>query len=216
MSTQDPQRRDLSQSEHRADRRSCPLRSSNTQASARPKTKKIRGVQKKKASRLSCGSARSPSAATTDTAGAADDESDVRPYWLFKTEPNVWGWEQQVNKGEEGEEWHGVRNLQARNNMRKMRVGDLGFFYHSNIGKEIVGVVEVCRESQPDSTTDDSRWDCVMVKAVRPFAQSVTLKTCKAQPGLETMVLVKNPRLSVQPVRPAEWDIVCKLGGVEP
>lgn len=134
--------------------------------------------------------------------------------WLFKSEPNVWGWPDQVAKGAEGEEWHGVRNYQARNNMRAMKVGDLGFFYHSNIGKEIVGIVEVCRESAPDSTTDDPRWDCVWIRAVRPLARAVTLEDCKVQPGLEKMVLVNNTRLSVQPVSDAEWQIICGMGGV--
>jgi predicted RNA-binding protein with PUA-like domain len=134
-------------------------------------------------------------------------------YWLFKSEPDVWGWDHQVAKGAAGEEWHGVRNYQARNNMRAMKVGDLGFFYHSNIGKEIVGIVEVCRESEPDSTTDDPRWDCVMIKAVRPFRRKVSLEECKVIPGLEKMVLVNNSRLSVQPVTPEEWRILCDLGG---
>lgn len=138
------------------------------------------------------------------------------PYWLFKSEPDVWGWEHQVAKGAEGEEWHGVRNYQARNNMRAMKVGDLGFFYHSNIGKAVVGIVEVCRESAPDSTTDDPRWDCVWIRAVRPLLRPVTLEDCKVQPGLEKMVLVNNTRLSVQPVSEAEWRIVCGMGGVAP
>ncbi len=137
-------------------------------------------------------------------------------YWLFKSEPDTWSWDQQVAKGEIGEEWHGVRNYQARNNMRAMKIGDLGFFYHSNVGKEVVGIVEVCRTSSPDSTTDDPRWDCVWIKAVRPFKRAVTLEDCKVQPGLEQMVLVNNTRLSVQPVSPDEWDIVCRMGGVEP
>lgn len=136
-------------------------------------------------------------------------------YWLFKSEPDVWGWDHQVAKGEAGEEWHGVRNYQARNNMRAMKVGDRGFFYHSNIGKEVVGIVEVCRESAPDSTTDDPRWDCVWIKAVRPFKRAVTLEECKVMPGLEQMVLVNNTRLSVQPVRPQEWEIICRLGGAD-
>ena len=93
-------------------------------------------------------------------------------YWLFKSEPDTWGWDDQVARGAAGEEWHGVRNYQARNNMRAMKVGDLGFFYHSNIGKEIVGIVEVCRESAPDSTTEDPRWDCVMIRAVRALEQA--------------------------------------------
>lgn len=134
-------------------------------------------------------------------------------FWLFKSEPDTWSWDQQVAKGQGGEEWHGVRNYQARNNMRAMKIGDRGFFYHSNIGKQIVGVVEVCRESQPDSTTDDPRWDCVSIRAVAPMARPVSLETCKVTPGLEAMVLVNNSRLSVQPVRAAEWQIVCGLGG---
>ena len=137
-------------------------------------------------------------------------------YWLFKSEPDAWSWQQQVDKAEEGEEWHGVRNYQARNNMRAMKVGDLGFFYHSNIGKEIVGIVEVIRESAPDSTTDDPRWDCVMIRAVRPLLRPVTLDDCKVQPGLEKMALVNSARLSVQPVSPDEWRIVCGMGGIAP
>ena len=136
-------------------------------------------------------------------------------YWLFKSEPDVWGWGQQVAKGDAGEEWGGVRNYQARNNMRAMKLGDLGFFYHSNIGKEIVGIVEVCRESQPDSTTDDPRWDCVMIKAIEPLKRPVTLDDCKVQPGLENMALVKSMRLSVQPVTAEEWQIVRRMGGLD-
>ena len=137
-------------------------------------------------------------------------------YWLFKSEPDVWGWDHQVAKGDAGEEWHGVRNYQARNNMRAMKVGDRGFFYHSNVGKEIVGIVEVCRESQPDSTTDDPRWDCVMIKAVKPLHHAISLEECKVTPGLEQMVLVNNTRLSVQPVSAEEWTIICQMGGVDP
>lgn len=137
-------------------------------------------------------------------------------YWLFKSEPDAWSWDQQVAKGAAGEEWTGVRNYQARNNMRAMQIGDLGFFYHSNIGKEVVGIVEVCALSAPDSTSDDPRWDCVHIRAVRPLARPVTLETCKQEPGLADMALVKSMRLSVQPVTPDEWQIVCNLGGVEP
>jgi len=136
--------------------------------------------------------------------------------WLFKSEPDTWSWDQQVAKGDVGEEWHGVRNYQARNNMRAMKIGDLGFFYHSNIGKEVVGIVEVCQTSAPDSTTDDPRWDCVHIRAMRPLLRPVTLETCKVEPGLEKMVLVNNSRLSVQPVNAEEWRIICGLGGVEP
>ena len=135
-------------------------------------------------------------------------------FWLFKSEPDVWGWDHQVAKGAEGEEWHGVRNYQARNNMRAMKLGDRGFFYHSNIGKAVVGIVEVCRESTPDSTTDDPRWDCVWIRAVAALPAPVTLERIKADPALADMVLVKNSRLSVQPVTPAEWARVCALGGL--
>lgn len=135
-------------------------------------------------------------------------------YWLFKSEPDTWSWDQQVAKGAEGEEWHGVRNYQARNNMRAMKVGDRGFYYHSNVGKEIVGIVEVWRESAPDSTTDDPRWDCVCIRAVQSMPQPVTLEQCKTRPGLERMVLINNSRLSVQPVSPEEWQIICTMGGL--
>lgn len=137
-------------------------------------------------------------------------------FWLFKSEPDTWSWPHQVAKGDAGEEWSGVRNYQARNNMRAMRCGDRGFFYHSNIGKEIVGTVEVIRESAPDSTSDDPRWDCVVIKALHPLLRPVTLEDCKAHPELQDMALVKSMRLSVQPVTPEEWDVICRLGGITP
>ena len=137
-------------------------------------------------------------------------------YWLFKSEPNTWSWDQQVAKGEAGEEWDGVRNYQARNNMREMKLGDRGFFYHSLSEKAVVGIVEVCAEVHPDSTTDDHRWECVDIKAVKPVATPVTLADCKADPRLEIMVLVNNTRLSVQPVTEDEWKVVCELAGVDP
>ena len=133
-------------------------------------------------------------------------------YWLFKSEPSTWSWDNQVAKGEAGEEWDGVRNYQARNNMREMRKGDLGFFYHSQSEKAVVGIVEVIAEAHPDSTTDDDRWECVDIKSLRPFTKPVTLEMCKADPRLSKMVLVNNTRLSVQPVTDEEWKIVCELG----
>ncbi len=136
-------------------------------------------------------------------------------YWLFKSEPSTWSWDQQMAKGEAGEEWDGVRNYQARNFMREMAVGDRGFFYHSQTEKAVVGVVEVSAEAHPDSTTDDERWECVDIKAVMPVATPVTLEQIKADPRLAEMVLVKNSRLSVQPVTEAEWKVVCELGGVQ-
>lgn len=134
-------------------------------------------------------------------------------YWLFKSEPNAWGWDNQVAKGDVGEEWDGVRNYQARNNMRLMEIGDLGFFYHSIDEKRVVGVVEVCAKAHPDSTTDDDRWECVDIKAVGPFTTPVTLDDCKKNPALSDMVLVNNTRLSVQPVTAEEWKIICDMGG---
>jgi predicted RNA-binding protein with PUA-like domain len=137
-------------------------------------------------------------------------------YWLFKTEPGTWGWDDQVAKGEAGEEWDGVRNYQARNNMRAMKLGDLGFFYHSVNEKRIVGIVEICREVHPDRTTDDPRWECVDIKAVRALAHPVTLEMCKDDPRLGDMVLVNNSRLSVQPVTETEWAVVLELVGEKP
>lgn len=136
-------------------------------------------------------------------------------YWLFKSEPFKWSWEQQKAKGKAGEEWDGIRNYQARNNMRAMKVGDLGFFYHSNEGLDVVGIVEVCAESHPDSTTDDERWDCVDVKAVMDIPNPVTLKEIKANPKLSDMSLVTSMRLSVQPVKEDEWIEVCRMGGLQ-
>lgn len=137
-------------------------------------------------------------------------------YWLFKSEPNKFSWDDLVAKGDAGEEWDGIRNYLARNNMREMKIGDRGLFYHSNIGKEVVGVCEVVAESHPDSTTDDPRWDCVDLKAVRPFTKPVTLAAVKAEPRLSNMSLVTSMRLSVQPVTEEEWNIVCAMGETDP
>lgn len=135
-------------------------------------------------------------------------------YWLFKSEPFKWSWEQQKAKGEEGEEWDGIRNYLARNNMRQMNLGDRGFFYHSNEGLEVVGIIEVCALSHPDSTTDDERWDCVDIKAVCDMPVPVTLKDVKANEKLSDMSLVTSMRLSVQPVKEDEWMEVCRMGGL--
>ena len=137
-------------------------------------------------------------------------------YWLFKSEPSVWSWDDQVAKGDIGEEWDGVRNYQARNFMREMAVGDLGFFYHSQKEKAVVGIVSVCASAHPDSTTDDARWECVDIRAVRPFTQPVTLEQVKAEPALTEMALVRSSRLSVQPVTAEEWQKVCALGKTDP
>ncbi|WP_158965019.1 EVE domain-containing protein [Chachezhania sediminis] len=137
-------------------------------------------------------------------------------YWLFKSEPSTWSWDDQVARGSAGEEWDGVRNYQARNFMREMKLGDKGFFYHSQTEKAVVGIVEVAALAHPDSKTDDPRWECVDIRAVRPFAKPVTLETIKADEGLAEMVLVRNSRLSVQPVTEAEWRAVCALGNTDP
>jgi len=134
-------------------------------------------------------------------------------YWLFKSEPGTWGWDDQVARGAKGEQWDGVRNYQARNNMKAMKLGDLGFFYHSVDEKRIVGVVEVCALAHPDTTTDDPRWECVDVRAVAPFPRSVTLAEIKAEPKLAELALVRQSRLSVVPVSPTEWKLICKMGG---
>jgi len=136
-------------------------------------------------------------------------------YWLFKSEPSTWSWDDQVAKGDAGEEWDGVRNYQARNFMRDMAVGDLGFFYHSQDQRAIVGIVEVCAEAHQDTSTEDDRWDCVDIKAVRPFAKPVSLDDIKADGRFDDMLLVKNPRLSVQPVSDAQWQQICQMGETE-
>ena len=136
-------------------------------------------------------------------------------YWLFKSEPSTWSWDQQKARGEAGEEWDGVRNYQARNNMREMEVGDRGFFYHSQTEKAVVGIVEVIAEAHPDSTTDDERWECVDIRAVSDMSTPVTLEMAKGDPRLSDMILVNNSRLSVQPVTEAEWRVVCELGGLK-
>ena len=135
-------------------------------------------------------------------------------YWLFKSEPSTWSWDQQVAKGDAGEEWDGVRNYQARNFMRDMSVGDLGFFYHSQKEKAVVGTVEVIAEAHPDSTTEDDRWECVDIKAVETAKTPITLDQIKADERLAEMVLVNNSRLSVQPVSADEWRIICDMAGL--
>jgi predicted RNA-binding protein with PUA-like domain len=135
-------------------------------------------------------------------------------YWLFKSEPDGWSWEQQKAKGAAGQEWDGVRNFQARTNMKQMKVGDRGFFYHTGDEKRAVGIVEVIAEAHQDSTDDTGTWKCVDLKAVADLPQPVTLEAAKAEPRLKDMVLVKNARLSVQPVREEEWELVCRMGGL--
>lgn len=136
-------------------------------------------------------------------------------HWLYKSEPFKWSWDQQVKAGAKGTHWDGVRNHLAKLNLMAMKKGDQGFFYHSNEGKEIVGIVEVIREAYPDPTAEAGEpWVVVDLKAVKPFKRPVSLAEVKADPKLAKMSLVTSMRLSVQPVTEAEWRHICKLGGV--
>jgi predicted RNA-binding protein with PUA-like domain len=137
-------------------------------------------------------------------------------YWLFKSEPDAFSWQMQKARGQKGEPWEGVRNYQARNNMRAMRLGDFGFFYHSGESKEIVGIVEVCALAHPDPNDTTGTWQCVDVRAVCDMPRPVGLADAKANPKLAKMALVTSTRLSVQPVAADEWKVVCQMGGLDP
>lgn len=136
-------------------------------------------------------------------------------YWLMKSEPDAFSWDNLVAKHAKGEPWSGVRNFTARNNMKAMQLGDLCFFYHSNIGKEVVGICEVIALAHPDPTDDTGKWQCVDVRAVEPMPKPVTLADVKLNPKLADMALVNSFRLSVQPVTEAEWREVCRMGGLK-
>jgi predicted RNA-binding protein with PUA-like domain len=136
-------------------------------------------------------------------------------YWLFKSEPSAWSFERLAGCGVKGTDWSGVRNHSAKLNMQAMKVGDLGFFYHSNEGKAIVGVVEVCAAYRPDPTDARGRFGMVDIRAVRSLPRPVTLEAVKAENRLASMALVTNSRLSVQPVTAAEWAVVCEMGGLD-
>jgi predicted RNA-binding protein with PUA-like domain len=135
-------------------------------------------------------------------------------HWLYKSEPSVWSWDHQVAQGAKGTSWNGVRNHSAKLNLMAMKRGDRGFFYHSNEGKAVVGIVEVIKEYYPDPTDESGRFGMVDIKAVKPLPRPVTLDEIKAEPGLRAMILVNNSRLSVQPVTDAEWDLLCRMGGL--
>lgn len=137
-------------------------------------------------------------------------------FWLLKSEPDSFSWEMQKSRGKKGEPWSGVRNFVARNNMKAMQLGDLGFFYHSNEGKEVVGIVEVIALAHPDPTDETGTWQCVDVRAVTDMPKPVTLSDVKANPKLADMALVRTSRLSVQPVTPEEWTEVCRMGNLDP
>jgi predicted RNA-binding protein with PUA-like domain len=137
-------------------------------------------------------------------------------YWLMKSEPGAWSWQQQVKAGAKGEAWSGVRNHQAKLNLMKMKKGDRAFFYHSNLDKAAVGVVEIIREAYPDPTAKAGEpWVVVDVRAIEALSRPVTLEAIKAEPKLKAMVLVNNTRLSVQPVTADEWKLVRKMGGLK-
>jgi len=134
-------------------------------------------------------------------------------YWLIKSEPDTWSWDQHVKKG--ADSWTGVRNHQAKAHLNAMKKGDKAFFYHSNEGKEIVGVSEVVKEAYPDASDPTGKFVCVDFKAVAPLPKPVTLATIKAEEKLAAMVLVNNSRLSVQPVSADEWKAIRKMGGLK-
>ena len=137
-------------------------------------------------------------------------------HWLMKSEPDVFSWDDLVKKGAKGEPWNGVRNHTAKLNLRKMKKGERFFFYHSNIGKEVVGIGEIIREHYPDPTAETgSPWVVTDVMAKMPFARPVTMNDTKTVPNLKEMALLKFSRLSVQPVTADEWKIVCEMGGVQ-
>ena len=133
-------------------------------------------------------------------------------YWLFKSEPNIWSWDQQVQKGDQGEGWDGVRNYQAANNMKAMSIGDLGFFYHSVKEKRIVGIVDVIAPYHPDPTDASGRFGMVTIRAITPMVRPVTLAEVKAEESLADLALVRQARLSVVPVSSAEWNYILTMG----
>jgi predicted RNA-binding protein with PUA-like domain len=135
-------------------------------------------------------------------------------HWLYKSEPSVWSWSQQEAAGRDGTPWSGVRNHSAKLNLMAMTMGERGFFYHSNEGKAVVGIVEVSRTYYPDPTDPSGRFGMVDLRAVGALPRPVSLEAIKAEPGLRGMILVNNSRLSVQPVTADEWALVCRMGGL--
>ena len=135
-------------------------------------------------------------------------------HWLFKSEPSVWSWDHQVAQGAKGTSWNGVRNHSAKLHLMAMKRGDQGFFYHSNEGKAVVGIVAVIKEYYPDPTDESGRFGMVDIKSVRPMPRPVSLEAIKAEPRLKDMILVNNSRLSVQPVTDEEWALLCVMGGL--
>ena len=136
-------------------------------------------------------------------------------YWLLKTEPEEFSWDDQVKRGQKGEPWTGVRNFAARKHLQAMKKGERAFFYHTGDEKQVVGIIEIIKEAYPDKTDEKGVFVCVDTRAVKPFAKFVTLAEVKADPKLKTMVLAREPRLSVQSVTDEEWKLICKMGGVK-
>jgi predicted RNA-binding protein with PUA-like domain len=136
-------------------------------------------------------------------------------HWLFKSEPSTWSWDQQLEAGAKGTFWSGVRNHVAKQNMMQMKKGERGFFYHSNDGKAIVGIVQIIKEYYPDHTDPSAKFGMVDIKAVKALPRPVTLEDIKAESRLKDMVLVNNSRLSVQPVSDPEWELICAMGRVK-
>ena len=136
-------------------------------------------------------------------------------HWLIKSEPVKWSWAQQVAAGQDGTFWNGVRNHLAKQHLMAMRLGETAFFYHSNEGKEIVGIVEICKLFYPDPSDETGKFGMVDVRAVKPLARPVSLAEIKATPVLAKMSLITSARLSVQPVRDEEWALICAMGGVD-
>jgi predicted RNA-binding protein with PUA-like domain len=137
-------------------------------------------------------------------------------FWLFKSEPNTWSWQDQLARGAKGEPWDGVRNYLANKNMKAMKIGDRGFFYHSVNEKAIVGSIQIIREHYPDHTDEKGRFGMVDIMALETAKTPITLEQVKTEPALSDMVLVNNSRLSVQPVAEFEWKTVCKMCGLNP
>ena len=133
-------------------------------------------------------------------------------YWLLKSEPGTWSWDDQLKKGDEGEGWDGVRNYQASNNMKKMEIGDLAFFYHSVNEKSIVGIVSIIEKYQDDPTDKTGRFGMVVVKAIKSFTKSVSLSEIKSNQKLQGILLIKQSRLSVMPITKEHWDIILEMG----
>ena len=157
-----------------------------------------------------------PKQAKASSGGAEQAPKSGPSYWLFKTEADEHSWEMQKARGKKGEPWTGVRNFQARTNMKAMQLGDRAFFYHTGDEKQVVGIVEVCALAHQDTTDDTGVWKCVDVRSVMDVPKPVTLAAVKANPKLADMALARIARLSVQPVTPAEWDEVCRMGGLDP